>query len=139
MKQQYTPGPWRWEFNEKSKDINLVGGKTIYDLTVMDFVRYGMGGAQPRFNIDHGQDLQLMHKASEMGVIVKGREHHANWFKDINHPDAKLISSAPELLEALQSTLALINSTFKANGWDCDEYQEVIKGREVVKKALGLS
>ena len=126
--QKYTPSPWRWEFNEKSKEINLVGGRVRYDLTVMDFVRYGMGGAQPRFNIDHGYDLQLMHKASEMGVIVKGREHHANWFKDINHPDAKLIAAAPELLEALMECVKLPYTTG-------DVYD---KAKLAINKALGL-
>lgn len=131
MKKQYTPGPWRWEFNEKSKEINLVGGKTKYDLTVMDFVRYGMGGAAPRFNVDHGNDLQLMYRADTMGEVVKGREHHANWFKDISHPDAKLIAAAPDLLEACQSFM----DSYSTNGHLLNFNVDII--RKAINKALG--
>jgi len=136
MKQKYTPGPWRWEFNQKSKYIHLVGGKIRYDLTVMDFVRYGMGGAAPRFNIDHGQDMQLMHRADTMGVIVKGREHHQNWFKDIDHPDAKLIAAAPDLLEALIDLRSLVKSINSLLGHDDSLYAEINKADCAINKAI---
>jgi hypothetical protein len=47
----HTPGPWRWEVNLTSRVIDLVGGKPTYDMTVMDFVRWGMTSAQPRFTV----------------------------------------------------------------------------------------
>ena len=108
MKQKYTPGPWRWELNEKSKVINLCGGIPTYDKTVMDFVRWGMGGAMPRFRVDYGGFHCVMEKANTMGIPVPGREHHKDWFQNVNNPDALLMSKAPELLEMLQE---LVNHT----------------------------
>lgn len=105
-----TPGPWRWEVNLKSKDINLVGGVPRYDLTVMDFVRYGTGGASPRFRIDHEPGFNIMERAETMVKIVHGREHHAGWFQTLLHPDANLIAAAPDLLVALQEAKQLICS-----------------------------
>ena len=95
----YTPGPWQWELNERGKQVRLCSRS---NMTVMDFVRWGMGGAMPRFlSSEH-----LMRKATEYGVIVPGREHHAEWFKTLDHPDARLIAAAPQLAEALRSILA---------------------------------
>lgn len=102
---QHTPGPWRWEFNEKSKSVQICGGVPKYDLIVMDFVRYGMGGAQPRFNVSHENGMQLMENASTMGSVVKGREHHQSWFKSISHPDALLMVKAPEMLDMLKKVI----------------------------------
>ncbi len=91
----HTPGPWRWEVNHKSKQMDLCGGaRPKFDLTVMDCVRWGMGGAAFRF-IDA---RNIMHRADGLTVPVAGREHHASWFQTINHPDAILIAAAPDLL-----------------------------------------
>lgn len=99
----HTPGPWRWELSEKSREARLCGAAG-YDLTVVDFVRWGMGGAAPRFRTADGMALNIMHRADEFAVVVPGREHHAEWFKGVEHPDARLIAAAPELLEALYIT-----------------------------------
>jgi hypothetical protein len=99
-----TPGRWRWEVNLKSRQIQLCGGKSPFDLTVVDFVRWGMGGAQPRFR--DGKDL--MQKASDFAVVAPGREHHESWFRLVDHPDARLMESAPELLDSVNVLFELL-------------------------------
>lgn len=102
--QNHTPGPWRFEVNEKSKCLSLRGGRPKFDLTVIDFKRWGMGGAQPRL-----RDVEnIMRPMSEFSVECKGREHHASWFKLVNHPDAILIESSPELLDSVESLFELL-------------------------------
>lgn len=137
-----TPGPWRWEMNENSKCINLCGGKPKYDLTVMDFARWGMSGAAPRFNIKLGETgFNVMERADTFGQIVPGREHHANWFKTLNHPDAQLIAAAPDLLSALQHMVhlhmceqeGLSSGQPTAAYW----YGAVDKASEAISRALG--
>lgn len=98
----HTPGPWRWELNSSSKSVRLCGGVPKYDLTVMDFVRYGMSGAAPRFRDTNIDGFNVMHRIDNWSKTVPGREHHASWFQCINHADANLISAAPDLLEACE-------------------------------------
>lgn len=99
--------------NEKSKDVQLCGGKPKYDLTVMDFERWGMGGAIPRLRdpSDHG----LLTRCLKWAKVVLGREHHAHWFKELDHPDARLIAAAPAMDLALQM-LTLGVSRLEING-----------------------
>lgn len=92
---KHSEGPWRWELNEKSRRVELCGGKPRYDLIVMDFVRYGFSGAAPRFNVELRTHLNVMKRGEEFGEVVPGREHHADWFKRLKHPDAQLIEAAP--------------------------------------------
>lgn len=105
---RFTHGPWRWELNEKSRQLHLCGGAPTYDLTVMDFVRWGMGNAAPRFR-EIRDGLNLMHRCERWAVTCPGREHHEFWFKLLDHPDANLISAAPDLYAACDQLLTLLH------------------------------
>lgn len=86
-----TPGPWEWE-TTPSGEVRLQTpdrGK----LYVMGFSRRGMQGAQPRFSLwgEGARDRRggIMHDFADAG----GAEH----------PDARLIAAAPDLLDACQT------------------------------------
>jgi hypothetical protein len=61
----------------------------------MDCVRYGVNGAQLRFAIRSDNMGGLMHRASDLDVP--------------NHPDARLMVTAPELLAALSDLMDVQN------------------------------
>lgn len=87
-----TPGPWRWEINLHSKDVKLCGSPPrypAYDHTVMDFVRWGMRSAAPRFRTNDC----LMRRCDETTYAVAGREHHKYWFQGVNAPDAAFMEA----------------------------------------------
>lgn len=114
MKEKFTPGPWRWELNEQAKQINLCGGIPTFDKTVMGFNRYGFQNAIPTFNDEPNGGYCIMHKATKYAEVVEGREHHAHWFKAINHPDARLICAAPEMYGLLKNLIELPASDMDA-------------------------
>jgi hypothetical protein len=125
----HTPGPWRWEFNAQHKSVHIVGGRPQFDLTVMDFARWGMRGAVPRFRDTSLDGLNLMDRLCDKPEWIApapGREHHSKWFQFVTHPDAKLIAAAPELLAAC---VALIRG---------DDLQKAIDlARAAIAKAQG--
>lgn len=90
--EKHTPGPWRWFGNLKTKEIYLatVAQGRIF---VMDFARWGMQGAQPRFRREfmRGVDQVAVREVAYRGDIAR-----------IDHPDARLIETAPELLAAAE-------------------------------------
>lgn len=101
---KHTPGPWRWELNEKHKSLQLVGGRPQYDLTIIEPIRWGMSNAT-LFVRDTAEDgFNLLHKLHERRDWIApfpGRAHHASWCAGVTHPDLRLIEAAPDLLEAL--------------------------------------
>lgn len=90
-----TPREWYWDANPKTKRIDLRSRYGIGDI-VIDFVRYGMQGAAPRFNdcrvSDVNSGVGIMKRADEYFEVIPGREHHARWAANINHPDAQFIA-----------------------------------------------
>jgi len=95
-----TPGPWRWEVSLHSKKVELCGSGG--ELTVMDFVRWGMNGAAARFWSWTGKPrIGTPKRTDEIAVPVAGREHHSRWFRAIDDPNAELIALAPDLARAL--------------------------------------
>lgn len=82
-----TPGPWSWLCRPGAKVISLESAKWV----VMRFSRWGMQSATPAFK-DKNKNLQ---KAAEFMEVEPGREHHAEWHRVLNHPDADLIAHAP--------------------------------------------
>lgn len=122
---KHTPGPWRWEINRKHKSINLCGGLPAgtFDKTVLGFERYGMNGAAPVFHNWTADGWGGKPKrAFELAVEKVGREHHADWFALIDHPNAHLIAAAPDLLLALEELLQAYSEPDRrlcCDGRDC--------------------
>jgi hypothetical protein len=87
----HTPGPWQWSYSGGHFYLRTVGNGL---LTVMDFRRMGMNSAQPSFakweGEDRGRQGGIMHKAEDLGELH-------------DHPDARLIAFAPQLLQALKA------------------------------------
>lgn len=90
---QHTPGPWSWRKMGDSLALTTDGRGCII---VMDFVRQGVRGAQPRFGIRRSEKDRggLLAPADKIDLA--------------SHPDARLIESAPVMLDALKSALAII-------------------------------
>lgn len=87
-----TPGPWGWK-GHSSRGGMFLGALHSGFLDVMDFVRQGMNGAQPRFQVDH-----RMTKAEE---LVVHEVTYRDDITDIDHPDARLIYEARNALPVL--------------------------------------
>ena len=101
----HTEGPWRWEFNSEHKSLHLVGGRPLYDLTVMDFDRWGMSGAVATLRDPAEDGMNIMHRLCDRQDWIApfpGRAHHASWCADVVHPDMRLMAAAPDLLRLLK-------------------------------------
>jgi len=136
MSAAHTAGPWRWEFNRKHKGLHLVGGQpTQYDLTIMDFDRWGMSSAVATLRDTAHDGFNIMHRLCDRPDWIApfpGRAHHADWCADVTHPDMRLMAAAPDLLDALQGLLAEYQH-IKA----IDPADPVNKGRAAIAKATG--
>ena len=100
-----TKGPWRWDVNLNGKYVELESSNGWGDI-VLNFVRWGMGGAGIRFNVG---GIMVRCDDERLAKVIPGREHHASWARVIDHPDASFIAHArtdvPELLDALEEAL----------------------------------
>ena len=135
----YTPGPWRWEFNKEHRTVHLAGGRRLYDLTVMDFERWGMNGATMRLRDPEHDGMQLLYRVHERPDWITpapGREHHKNWFQLLTHPDARLIAAAPELLEACKLIVSVFDALPPTSAARTERLQ-INAARAAIAKATG--
>lgn len=110
---KHTPGPWRWELNEKSKSMHLVGGRPQFDLTIIEPTRWGMGSATLMIRDTAHDGMNILHKLHERPdwlAPFPGREHHAAWCAGVKHPDMQLIEAAPDLLFQLLAAANYIDA-----------------------------
>ena len=135
MTEQHTPGPWVWRGNAHAQDVYLStrhGGRRI----VMGFKRWGTANAQPTFrgqnSLEDAKDL-LKFEVGDPSVtgVAEARENNSVYrlhIADIDHPDARLIQAAPEMLDALEGYIS-----------DCtnDECERCIKARAAIAKVRG--
>lgn len=139
----HTPGPWAWFGNAGSNSIYLAtthSGRRF----VMDFVRWGMRGAQPRFQAERGimidaKDL-IKFEVGDKSIVGldearKDGSVYRYDIRGINSADANLIAAAPELLEALHR----IEKIIKINLWHQQEKIEDARhiALEAIAKAEG--
>ena len=89
-----TPAPWRWVISIQQRDIHLERNPKCGNEYVMDFVRWGMGGATPRFRTP----ACVMEQARFFAVPITGREHHSKWYQGMGHPDAVFIEKSREMV-----------------------------------------
>ena len=137
---KHTPGPWRWEFNEKHRQLTLVGGRPKYDLTIMEFCRWGMWGAgvSMRDTVPDADGFQLMYKVHERPdwvVPFPGRAHHKDWCAAVSHPDMLLMQAAPDLLEALEMIVTEADSYTARTGKPVYNWRD--SARAAIAKARG--
>lgn len=87
----HTPGPWYW--HEDSAGRVSLRTPNRGNLIVMDFARKGMNDAAPRLAVWDGM---------KSGAP---RERHGGILEPFNaeHPDARLIAAAPDLLAACKA------------------------------------
>jgi len=104
---EHTPGDWGWFGNEYGFYLATKHSGRRF---VMDFVRMGMRGAQPRFQIDgrmvKGADLVRFEVDRSVQGFTAGKASESVYRYDIveiNHPDARLIAAAPQLKAALEA------------------------------------
>lgn len=106
----HTPGPWAWFGNAGSNHVYLA---TVHHgrRYVMDFTRWGMRGAQPRFQPGRGimvdaKDLLQFEVGDQSIVGIEEAKKDGSVYRydvrGINCADARLIAAAPDLLEALK-------------------------------------
>lgn len=100
----FTDGPWQW-FAHANGDVYLATPDRGH-LLVMDFARKGMQGGQPRFAEWHGD-----HRERWGGTMVP-----ADRMNILDHPDARLIAAAPDLVRALLHALEDFQCSQKSDG-----------------------
>jgi hypothetical protein len=124
---EYTPGPWTWYGNTMPSCPRYhLATMNRGRVTVMDFVRVGLQGVVPRFQVDRRMLPAAELVRYDVDPSVKGLTAaksadsvYRQDFSDIDHPDARLIVAAPVMADALRALLEV-----RPVNWDDGEDPE---------------
>lgn len=134
-----TPGPWVWRGNTDTQQLRLTAwAKGIGECTVMDFERWGMQSAAPRFiDADHfmvsGKGLAVYQVARNQGLPDGTPRDHPKVYRadvvDINHPDARHMAAfdPPTVLaliaraEAAEAKIAAVREVLEHHTFVADD------------------
>jgi hypothetical protein len=124
MEAKHTPGPWAWAWMRRCNDAIYLATPDRGQLIVMDFVRQGMQGGQPRFATWQGEERErmggLMKDATDLDLSI--------------HPDARLIAAAPDLLAMCKKTRDML---IQLSSWPGQEGSFAFELGQAIAKAEG--
>jgi hypothetical protein len=112
-----TKGPWQWRGYTRPRKMYLASLTHMIPI-VMDFERWGMRNAQPRFR-DASRDLMV--NASDL--VIPDDAENPNGFHGINHADAKFIVEAREALPHYLARTAEAESKVATVEGERDKYK----------------
>lgn len=105
---QHTPGPWGW-FGDPQHGGFYLATRHSGRRYVMGFARMGFHYAQPLFQVDgvmvDGRELCRFEVAPNVIGVTAAKQAGSGVYRtditEFDHPDARLIAAAPDLLAAL--------------------------------------
>ncbi len=105
---KHTPGPWGW-FGNPYRGVHIAA-KHSGRRFVMQFARWGMQAAQPRFQLNdrmvNAAELLKFEVGDRDVTGLTAAKANSSVYRldviDIDHPDARLMIAAPDLLSAAQ-------------------------------------
>lgn len=132
---EHTPPPWGWFGNQHGFQLATPDRGRQF---VMTFARMGMQGAQPRFQTKgrmvNAADLVRFEVDRTVQGMVAGKAAPSVYrydIIDIDHPDARLIAAAPDLLEALADIMREYRHIMG------DDTGEILAAYAAIAKATG--
>lgn len=136
-----TPGPWKWFGNTKMHEVYLatVNRGRIF---VMDFVRWGMRGAQPRFQVRLDGTDGVMRTLGELGATghplgPRFEASHRRQFSGIGHPDAEHIAAnSPDITIKLIARIRELEGHVRAAAEIMAESGLTLEAQEMLEGAL---
>ncbi|MGP9488912.1 ead/Ea22-like family protein [Glutamicibacter sp. BW80] len=154
-----TPGPWHWSGNADNRQLYLATWiKGAGRCQVMDFERWGMQGAVPRFLDDDSlmmetaKDLMVYEVARNQNLPDDTPRNHPKVYRadvvDVRHPNARFMAAAnPETVLALITRLEQaeenLESALEANKrWahrSSRERSELFKAEQAVARVRELA
>lgn len=145
-----TPGPWQWYGNTKTYEVYLAtkhSGRRF----VMDFARWGMGSAQPRFQVTidgdasgagvmrslvdlAGGDARAKEKGLDLPALGPLFEvDYRRQFVGIGHPDAAFIAAARQAVPVLIEEVETLRMAFSDLADDICGLQPVVTPDDAIK------